>query len=83
MLLGTVIDLSFDPIADASAVAGLLLMWWQGRKGSKKSLRRPKSSDRPSQVLGQKKAPAVQKVDRTYPNFGQAEGAPVGAPLYR
>jgi hypothetical protein len=32
-----VIDLSFDPIADASAVAGLLLMWWQGRSSQKKA----------------------------------------------
>jgi len=29
------IDLSFDPIADASAVAALVLMWWQGRSGQK------------------------------------------------
>jgi hypothetical protein len=35
MLPAAMIDLSFDPIADASAVAGLVLMWWQGRSGQK------------------------------------------------
>jgi hypothetical protein len=30
------VDLSFDPIADVSAIAALLLTLWQGRKGSSK-----------------------------------------------
>jgi hypothetical protein len=67
-------DLSFSPIGDTAAVAALLWTVWRERSSKKAFAART-----PSTV--QKKSSAVQKVVRTYPTFGQAEGAPVGAPL--
>jgi hypothetical protein len=58
------VDLSFDPIADAAALAALLLMLRDQSKGSKKILRRPKSSDVLFNSLEQKKASTVPFLGR-------------------
>jgi hypothetical protein len=50
-----------------------------GRSGVSAVQKKSFAARTPSTV--QKKASSVQKVDRTYPTLGQAEGAPVGAPL--